>query len=317
MGTRWRVCVVAQENCTLDVLHAAIQATLDRVVRQMSTWEHASDICLYNQAEAGTWHTLQDDFQAVIQCALDIARKSDGAYDPSIGPLVELWGFGAKGVRDPLAPMPPRTAIESARARVDWKRILVRKSPTTDPRMQILQAGRIGLDLSAIAKGYGVDVVAGRLRDLGIRAALVDVGGELYGYGCKPDGDHWRVQVETASDEEPEDQPCIIVLDGCAVATSGDRWHHFMHDDQRYAHTIDPRSGHPVDNAPSCVTVVAHTAMLADAWATAMTVMGVEDGLQFARTHSLAVRFMTKCADGVSIQTTTSFDELCVGSEPA
>src|SRR5690606_3665878 len=162
---------------------------------------------------------------------LDIAEASAGAYDPTIGPLVDLWGFGAggQGLR-----VPDGEEIEAVRARIGWRRIALRDDPPA-----ALQPGGAALDLSAIAKGHGVDAVSACLRERGIASALVDVGGELAGFGRKPDGTPWRVLVE-ASPDAKDDAPCVLPLDGLAVATSGVHWHRFEHDGRTYAHTLDP-----------------------------------------------------------------------------
>lgn len=298
MGTRWRVCLVAGTRTSLQPLHDAVQATLDRVVAQMSTWEVDSDISRYNRAEAGSWQALPPPFSEVMRCALEIAEASDGAYDPTIGPLVDLWGFGAgsRGHRVPSA-----DEIRTARARTGWRKLAMRNDPPA-----ALQPGNVALDLSAIAKGHGVDAVVACLREQGIGDALVDVGGELAGHGHKPDGTAWRVLVET-SPEADEAEPCVLSLDGFAVATSGVRWHRFEHGGRSYAHTLDPRTGAPVEHAPAAVTVVADDAMHADAWATALTVMGVDDGFAFAQANGLAARFAAAGPEAGDIRMTPAF----------
>jgi FAD:protein FMN transferase len=298
MGTRWRVCVVDDARLALRPLHDAVQATLDRVVSQMSTWEPDSDIRRYNRAEAGSWQALPQPFDHVLRCALEIASASGGAYDPTVGPLVDLWGFGA----DRNAPrIPDPGEIDTARARIGWQRIALRDAPSA-----VLQPGGAALDLSAIAKGHGVDAVAACLRERGIADALVEVGGELLGYGHKPDGSPWRVLVESAPGAD-DARPCVLSLDGFAVATSGVHWHRFERDGRTYAHTLDPRSGAPVENAPAAVTVIADDAMRADGWATALTVMGFDDGFAFARARGLAARFVPAEALGDGIRMTPAF----------
>lgn len=298
MGTRWRVCLAAGARVSLQPLHDAVQAALDRVVAQMSTWETGSDISRYNRAEAGSWQPLPRPFFDVLRCALDIAEASGGAYDPTVGPLVDLWGFGAgsSGHRVPGA-----DEIDAALARTGWRRLALQDDPPA-----LLQPGGLALDLSAIAKGHGVDAVVARLRGQGIGGALVDVGGELAGYGRKPDGTPWRVLVETAP-EIDDSEPCVVSLDGFAVATSGVRWHRFEHGGRSYAHTLDPRSGAPVERAPAAVTVIAEDAMHADAWATALTVMGVDAGFAFARANDLAARFVAAGPGAGDIRTTPAF----------
>lgn len=298
MGTRWRVCLVAGARVSLPPLHDAVQAVLDGIVAQMSTWEADSDISRYNRADAGSWQSLPRPFSDVLRCALEIADASGGAYDPTVGPLVDLWGFGAGG-RGPR--VPGAAEIEAVLARVGWQAIALRDDPPA-----VLQPGGVALDLSAIAKGHGVDALAACLRERGIDSALVDVGGELSGFGRKPDGTPWRILVEASPGVE-DDAPCVLPLDGFAVATSGVHWHRFEHAGRAYAHTLDPRTGAPVEHAPAAVTVVADDAMRADAWATALTVMGLDEGFAFARAHGLAARFVAAGAGGDGVRTTPAF----------
>ncbi|MBB6256385.1 thiamine biosynthesis lipoprotein [Xanthomonas arboricola] len=293
MGTTWSVKLVAPRGRDLHPLHACIQAALDRVVAQMSTWEADSDLSRYNRAPAGSWHHLPDEFHAVLSAALEIAQASEGAFDPTVGPMVELWGFGAADTRQRV---PEAQAIALASLRCGWQRLQL------DGR-RVLQPGAAALDLSGIAKGFGVDCVHRELLQSGIDSALIEVGGELFGYGRKPDASAWRVLVESAPDEDAGSAlpPRVLALDGLAVATSGDRWHRFDADGTRYTHTFDPRTGAPVPHAPAAVTVLAPDAMQADAWATAMTVLGADAGLAHARKAELAVRFLAR-KDGILLE---------------
>ena len=289
MGTTWSVKLVAPRQRDLHALHAGIQARLDEVVAQMSNWEATSDLSRYNAAASGSWHVLREDFFTVLSCALDIAHASGGAFDPTVGPLVDGWGFGPSGTTT------ERFSPEAARAQVQWRRVVLDRI-----ERRVLQPGGTRLDLCAIAKGFGVDAVAAYLRSQGTGAALVEVGGELCGFGRKPDGAPWRVIVEGwQGDEDDAREPRVLALDGIAVATSGDRWHRREHLGRSVSHTLDPRSGHPVTSAPVAVTVAAGDAMRADAWATALTVLGTHGGLDVARAHGLAARFVDVRDDGV------------------
>ncbi len=294
MGTTWSVRLAAARNTDLHALHAGIQAQLDRVVAQMSTWDPASDISVYNRADAGTWQRIPDEFHRVLACALQIAEASDGAFDPTVGSLVRLWGFGADAAIDHMPSMEER---ELVRRNIGWRRIQLRAG-------ELLQPGGVRLDLSAIAKGFGADRVAEHLREVGIGDALVEVGGELHGVGRKPDGSPWRVLVEAGPEEDDHSlEPCVLDLDGLAVATSGDRWHHYTRRDEhgeehRYTHTLDPRSGAPVEHAAVAVSVIARDAMHADAWATALTVLGETAGMALAEREGLAVRYLGRDGDG-------------------
>lgn len=295
MGTRWQVSLAAAPAADLHALHAGIQATLDIVVAQMSSWEPGSDLCRYNRAPAGSWQALPQPFFDVLRAALRVAEASDGACDPTVAPLVDLWGFGPAGGAGRI---PDAAAVAAARTRVGWRRVVL-----DDAGQRALQAGGVALDLSGIAKGHGVDAVAAWLRAQGVPAALVEVGGELYGYGRKPDGSPWRVLVEAWPDEGDDDDrddlpPCVLALDDRAVATSGDHWHRFAHDGRVFTHSIDPHSGAPVAHAPAAVTVIAEDALHADAWATALTVMGAEAGFAFAQRRGIAARFVVRGGDG-------------------
>ncbi|WP_447730028.1 FAD:protein FMN transferase [Pseudoxanthomonas suwonensis] len=302
MGTRWSARVAVRPSFDLHALHAIVQGALDEVVAQMSTWEAGSDISRYRRAAAGAWQALPDAFARVLDAALEVAAASGGAFDPTVAPLVELWGFGAS--RHPLQ-VPPAALLAQTRALTGWQRVQRRAEGR-----ELLQPGGLALDFSAIAKGFGADLAAERLRDAGIAAALVEVGGEIRAYGRKPDGNAWQVLVEAEPDlETPVAQlpPRVLALDDAAVATSGDRWHHFEHDGQRYSHTFDPRTGTPVHQAAAAVTVVAADAMHADAWATALTVMGADEGLRFAEDHGLAARFVGRGTDGAVEAMTLAF----------
>ncbi|MDG2525525.1 FAD:protein FMN transferase [Stenotrophomonas sp. HITSZ_GD] len=304
MGTRWHVRLAVRRGRDLHGLHAGIQGVLDDVVAQMSQWEAGSAISRYNGAARGTRHRLPAGFAHVMSVALEVAQASGGAFDPTLGPLVALWGFGAS--RGPLR-VPSDAEREATAQRIGWSRLVWDANSA-----ELLQPGGLALDLSAIAKGYGVDAVAAYLQHAGVDAALVEVGGELFGYGDKPDAQPWRVLVESAPEEDAASAlpPRVVALRGRAIATSGDRWHHFDAGDERYSHTFDPRLRRPVPRAPAAVSVVAADATHADAWATAMTVLGPEEGLALAERLHLAVRFLSRDGTGLRERLSPAFEAL-------
>ncbi|MDM0080838.1 FAD:protein FMN transferase [Variovorax sp. J31P179] len=285
MGTTWSLRFDNPRMVALEDVRAAAQAALDRVVAQMSTWEADSDIRRFNHAEAGSRHVLEPEFAKVLACALQWAAASDGAIDPSIGPLVALWGFGADRSND--GPPSP-AAIAQARARVRWQRLAL------DPETRTaIQPGGAALDLSGVAKGFAVDQVAAALQALGLGDFLVEVGGELRAAGRRPGGDPWQVLVDALPGHTHR-----VPLDGLAIATSGDRWHVREHQGQRWSHTLDPRTGEPVRHALASVTVLHPECMEADALATVLTVLGPDDGLAFARRHGVAALFVCRAEQG-------------------
>ena len=297
MGTRWSVLFFARPGVALAPIQTALQQAVDEVDAQMSLWKPDSDLMRLNRAPPGTWVDLPAPLAGVLALGLAVGRASDGAFDVGLGDAVQAWGFGPQAA-DAAA---IRTAL--TRPRQPAHALLELSG------LKACKHGALHLDLNGIAKGYGVDVVSRWLRRNGIDAALVEVGGELHGYGLKPDGQPWRVLVESAPEEDAgaDYPPRVLALDDLAVATSGDRWHHFERDGVSYSHTLDPRSHAPVSRAAAAVTVIARDAMHADAWATALTVMGAEQGLAFAKTQDLAARFITRTGNGLLETMTPAF----------
>ncbi len=284
MGTSWSVQAIAPATLPPTAIEAAVQARLDGVIREMSTWQADSDLSRYNDAPAGSWHACAPGFMAVLDAALIMAADSDGAFDPSVGPLVNLWGFGPHGGR--AGEVPPQQALDQARSRCGWQRIEVDRAAR-----RVRQPGGAYLDFSGIAKGYAVDQVAQALRELGCVSWLAEVGGELSGYGAKPDGQPWWVALERPPGDDGA-HATLVALHGLAIATSGDYRRYFERDGRRYAHTIDPRSGRPVRHDLAQVTVLHPQCMVADALATVLTVLGEQEGMAFARERNIAALFV-------------------------
>ncbi|WP_028104901.1 FAD:protein FMN transferase [Pseudoduganella violaceinigra] len=293
MGTSWSARAALPRGAWRAAdLQAGLQLQLDQVVSEMSHWEPHSDLGRFNRAGACTWHTLPGGFFDVLQYALEVARDSGGACDPCAGALVNLWGFGPTGRHDQpgfVAPAP--RAVAAVRAGMDGRAVAL-----DIPRRRAFQPGGVQLDLSAVAKGYAVDRLARYLEEQGVRNYLVEAGGELRGAGFKPDGQPWWVALEEPLAGAGE---IAVALHGLAVATSGDYRKYFMQDATRRPHTIDPRSGMPVAHALAAVTVVHERAMAADAWSTALTVLGPEHGLALAERKRLAARFLLREGAGL------------------
>lgn len=297
MGTSWSVRLVAAPDAACDHLQHGLQQQLDSIVAEMSHWETESDLGRFNRAPADSWHSLPPAFFDVLSYAMGVARDSGGAYDPCAGALVNLWGFGPWGRFDQPDFIPPSAdEITVARAQLTARPVLLQR----DGR-RACQPGGVQLDLSAVAKGYSVDRLSYYLKTQGLGHHLVEVGGELRGAGVKPDGQPWWVMLEQVTDvaagaTAPDE--LVLALHGLAVATSGDYRRYFELDGKRYSHTIDPRSGMPISNDLASVTVVHPQCMAADAWSTALTVLGRHDGLQLAERQGLAARFVARQPDG-------------------
>lgn len=274
MGTRWSVRAILPPGTDAAAICAAIVARLDGLVAEMSQWQPSSDLSRFNGAAADSWTVLPPDFAHVVAQALAIAHATDGAFDPTIGRLVDLWGFGPT----PAAVPPQEAAIADALAAAGWQRLAY--SPG-DRRLR--QPGGLSLDLSGIAKGFAVDAVAALLARAGIVHALVEIGGECVGRGMRPDGQPWWVDLESPPGLSLA--PLRIALHGLAVATSGDY--------RRGRHTLDPRTGHPIAHGTAAVSVLGPTALAADAWATALTVLPPDAALALAAAQRIAARIVT------------------------
>jgi thiamine biosynthesis lipoprotein len=286
MGTTWSVRLVAAPDEAMAHIAQGLQQQLDAVVAEMSHWEAGSHLGRFNRAAAGSWHALPPAFFDVLSFAMAVARESGGACDPCAGGLVSLWGFGPHGRFDQPGFAPPRgEQIEAVLTALAARPVLLEQ----DGR-RALQPGGVQLDLSAVAKGYGVDRLAFYLKSQGVPHYLVEVGGELRGAGLKPDGQPWWVALEQVPGMDADE--LVLALHGLSVATSGDYRRYFEHDGRRYAHTIDPRTGMPIANDLASVTVVHPQCMAADAWSTALTVLGAEQGLRLAERLGLAARFV-------------------------
>jgi len=285
MGTRWSALFFAPPEFDPAPVRAALQAAVDEVDTQMSTWMPDSDLMRLNAAPAGKWVAVPDRLGAVLRLGLEIGCASGGAFDIGMGDAVTAWGFG------------PETAAPD--------RIRGAMSADRRPAFEVVElaAGRvrkaapIALDLNGIAKGYGVDRLAETLADHGIMAGLVGIDGEMRARGLRPDGQAWTIAVE-APDPERRAPHSVLALQDAAVATSGDYRHWVEVQGRRLSHTMDPRRGAPLVGAPASVTIVAPTCAEADAWATALMVLGPARGAALAEKRRLDALILLREDDG-------------------
>lgn len=280
MGTTWSAKIVAPP----PAIQAAIETVLATIIAQMSHWEPLSQLSRINAAKPGMWHRIGPEFAQVMQIALGIAGRSGGTFDPAMGVPTDLWGFGPPG---PRIGLPSETEIEAARAASG------RDAIDFDPLLLCLRRTRpVRLDLSGIAKGYAVDAVAARLRALGCTDFLVEIGGELAGEGIQPDGQPWWIDLEAPPGLSIA--PLRIALHGLAVATSGDYRRAFIDGGTNYAHTIDPHTARPVTHGVASVTILHRDCVQADAWASALMVLGPDKGMSLAEREGLAAHMVVR-----------------------
>ena len=287
MGTVYSVRLSAlPPDLALAEVAALVDAELAAINRAMSTYDPQSELSVFNARNTTDWTAAGSALVEVVGKAQRIAALSGGAFDVTAGPLVDLWGFGPERGNGNA---PDVVDIAAVRERVGYAMLEVR----TEPPALRKARGDLAVDLSAIAKGYGVDRVATRLDSLGIDAYLVEIGGELRTRGRRPDGRAWQIGVERPDSDGRAVRHTLSLTDG-ALATSGDYRNFFTESGRRYSHIIDPRSGATIEHELASVTVFADDCTTADAWATALSVLGPEDGLDLARELGLAALFVLR-----------------------
>ncbi|MCY4046273.1 MAG: FAD:protein FMN transferase, partial [Cellvibrionales bacterium] len=281
MGTTYHVTAqFADKKIAEADLKAQIDARLESINQSMSTYKTDSEITQFNQMKVGEKLTVSNDFVNVYTIAQRIYEETDGAFDPTVSTLVDLWGFGG-GSDQSVDKKPPSDAdIKAALKNVGFDQVVLKDN-------ELSKTAPVTLDFSAIAKGYGVDQVAELLRNLHINSFLVEVGGEIVADGMSPRAGPWRVAVTTP--KSLNNAISRLELKDAALATSGNYRNYFDYEGVRYSHTINPNTGYPVKHELSSVTVIQPTSAEADAYATALLVMGVEKGFNFAKEKDLPV----------------------------
>ena len=284
MGTRWTALFFAPPGFDTAPVTTRLQAAVDEVDAQMSTWKPDSDLMRLSAAPVGEWIAVPAPLLEVLQLGLDIGRASGGAFDIGMGDAVTAWGFGPEAASGERI----RSAMHGQR-RPAHEVIDIR-----DGRLR--KSAPITLDLNGIAKGYGVDRLAETLRSFGITSGLVGIDGEMRAMGLRPDGRPWAIAIE-APDTQRRAPHSILELTDAAVATSGDYRHWVEVKGKRLSHTMDPARGLPLPKPPASVTVVARSCAEADAWATALMVLGADAGSAIARKLHLSALFLLRDAE--------------------
>ena len=286
MGTRYHITAKLPPNVVAVDIHQQFKQRLEEINRSMSTWRDDSLISLFNQSEVGSVIPVDNDFLKVLDISREVYKASNGAFNPGVGRLIDLWGFGRYLTVDQLQNPPSQAAIDEAMARIRFDLIENRDR-------ELIKNSDIHLNFSAVAKGYAVDQLANVLVDAGVKDYMVEIGGEIATSGISPRGTHWRIGIEMPEHVRGRALKAIQVKKA-AIATSGDYRNFIDINGKRYSHTIDPRTGSPMENNLASVTVIAENVALADAWATALTVVGAEEALKIAEQNKLAVFLITR-----------------------
>ena len=291
MGTSWSFKLFEEAVGEDEFAAIASEAArrLDEIEAAMSTYIGTSQVSRFNASRSTEWQAVSSEVVEVVAYAQRISELSGGAFDITVAPLVELWGFAGEAVVQP----PAAAAVARARRTVGYRHLSFRRQP---PALR-KDVPELRIDLAAIAKGFAVDRVVDILHRRGIKNYLVEVGGELRASGRNQELEPWRVGVEKPTPGWREVMRAVQ-LDGIGIATSGDYRNFIELDGKRYSHEIDPHSGRPMLYRGVSVTVIAPTAMAADAWATGLFVTGKEKGMKIARDQGLAVYYIEQTGDG-------------------
>lgn len=329
MGTSYTVTIIGPPKGADRIeLQQHVFAALSQVDGLMSTYKADSEVSRFNRFQEDSWFTLSPETFSVVQLAQEVSQLSGGSFDVTVAPLIELWGFGQQGTDDVI---PSDKMVELALQKIGFQHLLLDASSSA-----VKKRKPVTINLSAVAKGYGVDLVAERLMALNLKCFLIEVGGEVWAKGLKPGKQPWRVAVESpdgdfiSGDVETDvggivaGRPVlvqtasvriaqkIINISDVGVATSGDYRNFFEKEGQRYSHTIDPGTGKPVKHNVVSVSVIDQSTARADAWATALLVMGAEMGMAVAQRNELAVFFIVRTETGFAESMTANFKQYLV-----
>ncbi|WP_306726401.1 FAD:protein FMN transferase ApbE [Klebsiella quasipneumoniae] len=309
MGTFWRVSVIGVDEAKAQALRAKVQAQLDADDRLLSTWKNDSALMRFNHATDTRPWPVSEAMADILTLSLRIGAKTHGAMDITVGPLVNLWGFGPD--KQPVA-TPDAQAIAAAKARTGLQHLQV----INQSGRQFLQKDipDLFVDLSTVGEGYAADHLARLMEQEGISRYLVSVGGALVSRGMNGEGKPWRVAIQKPTDQENAVQ-AIVDINGHGISTSGSYRNYYELDGKRISHVIDPQTGQPITHKLVSVTVIAPTALEADGWDTGLMVLGPEKAQQVVREQGLAVYMIVKEGEGFKTWMSPQFRTFLVGEK--
>ncbi len=303
MGTHYNITIVEPEGIRTDQkkLQMIVDTRLETINQQMSTYIENSELSQFNRSLVGEPVSVSEELFDVLMMSLELSWLSNGAFDVTVGPLVDLWGFGAGSAEDDMEKIPSDTAIGAGLSQVGFQHIELNIGSNS-----VTKTRAVNIDLSGIAKGYGVDKIRDILISAGFTHFMVEIGGELYMEGNSNRGSPWRIAIEQPDGTFGQVHRAVSITNA-AMATSGDYRNYFEKDGVRYSHTINPLTGRPIEHNTASVTVIAESTAYADAVATAINVMGADKGLQLAQQHNLAIYLIVKTADGFEAKYSDAF----------
>lgn len=300
MGTQYHIVLVLPNNqhINTDELKKQVDNLLLEINQQMSTYIPTSEISLFNQYKQKSWFPVSNDFMQVASSAQSVSKQSNGAFDITVAPLIDLWGFGATTQFTAPTDQQIRTAMKNT----SYQLLEVRNSP---PALRKLNPN-LRIDLSAIAKGFAVDKIWEFLNQNNYSDYLVEIGGEVRNRGLNQRGNPWKIGIEAPENNGLRVNQALLTSN-IAVATSGDYRNYFIKDGVRFSHTINPKTGKPIMHKLASITVVHKSAMMADVYATALMVLGDKKGKAFANINEIKVNMVIRNQSG--FQSWKNFDD--------
>ncbi len=283
-------------------VQAAVETILQGIDQHYSTYRADSIVSQFNQLPATQCQAMPPDMLELVALGQHLAHQSGGAFDLTVEPLLDLWGFGPQARHEQV---PDPQALAKARQRVGYQHLRI-------DGQALCKNAPVELDFNSIAAGHAVDLISERLRAMGIANFLAEATGELKAVGHKPDGSPWRVALELPREDRQVARQ-IIALNGLAVSTSGDYRHYFEENGRRYSHTFDARLGRPVMHDLASVTVLDASALQADGYSTLLLILGPERGWDFALAHGLAAVLVTRVEGGFVSRSTPAFERAVQG----
>jgi thiamine biosynthesis lipoprotein len=305
MGSSYSVKYLpGAQGPTVAQAQAATEAILAEVDQQLSTYRDDSLIAQFNALPANSCQPMPAEVLALVRFGEQLSQQSAGAFDLTLEPLLNLWGFGPQA-RGEQVPTPAQ--IAQVRGRIGHQHLRI-------DAQQLCKDALVEVDFNSIAAGYAVDRISARLAELGVRSYLIEVTGELKAQGKKPDGSAWRIAIEAPLEHQQVAQR-ILPLDGYGVSTSGDYHNYFEQDGLRYSHTLDPQTGAPIRHRLAQVTVVDRSVQRADGLSTLLMVLGPERGLAFAEREGIAALFVSRAEQGFVSRSSSAFTQLFGAAE--
>ncbi|MDR6161267.1 thiamine biosynthesis protein ApbE [Pseudomonas moraviensis] len=300
MGSTWSVKYVRHAGVADPAqVRGEVETILGEVDQQMSTYRSDSAIERFNSLPADSCQSMPAAVLELIRVGEQLSTQSEGSYDLTVEPLMNLWGFGPQGREEII---PDEIALAEVMQRVGHQHLRIDGN-------RLCKDAAVEVDFNSIAAGYAVDAIAARLQGMGIANYLVEATGELKAKGSKPDGSAWRIAVEEPRDDQQVAER-IIDVDGYGVSTSGDYRNYFLQDGRRYSHTFDARNGRPVLHELASVTVIHPSALMADGLSTLLLILGPERAQDYAQKHDIAAFFVLRADTGFVTRSSQAFAQL-------